>query len=184
MDTLEALHTRSSVPKLTDPGPDQQALDNIFKAAFRAADHQVLRPWRFLKIQGEARDRLGDLFAQAMATDNPDASPEKLASLRHKPHRAPLILVCISCFKEHPKVPEIEQDMSAAAATQNMLLAAFAQGIGAMWRTGSMAYNSTVKEGLGLSSNEKIVGFLYLGKMHGATKKISTPQIEDFVQDW
>jgi len=184
MDTLVALHTRTSVPKLTDPAPDQQTLDNIFRAAFRAADHAVLRPWRFLKIQGAARDRLGDLFVEAILTENPDTSAEKLASLRHKPRRAPLILVCISCFKENPKVPEIEQDMSAAAATQNMLLAAFAQGVGAMWRTGSMAYNSTVKQGLGLSSNEKIIGFLYLGKIEGAIKKFTEPRIEDFVQDW
>ena len=184
MDTLKALHTRTSVPKLTDPGPDRETLDNIFKAAFRAADHGVLRPWRFLKIEGASRNRLGDLFAQAMAADNPDVGPEKLTSLRRKPLRAPLILVCISCIKEHPKVPEIEQDMSTAAATQNMLLAAFAQGLGAMWRTGSMAYNDTVKQGLGLKPNEKIIGFLYLGRIEGAIKNISEPRIEDFVQNW
>ena len=52
MDALDALHLRSSVPKLGDPLPCQEMLENIYKAAFSAADHAVLRPWRFLVVKG------------------------------------------------------------------------------------------------------------------------------------
>ncbi len=184
MKALEALHTRTSVPKLTDPLPEQAILENIYKAAFRAADHGVLRPWRFLLIKDQSRQRLGDLFVDAAGADDANITEEKKQYIRQKPLRAPLIIVSISSTREHPKVPAIEQDLSTAAATQNMMLAAFAQGVGAMWRTGAMAYHPIVMQGLGLTKHEKIIGFLYLGKIDGATKNLVEPNLSDFFQDW
>lgn len=184
MDALDALHQRSSVPRLGEPVPSAEMLENIYKAAFSAADHAVLKPWRFLVIKGKSLEKLGDLFVEAGLEKDPDLLPNAVEKLRRKPMRAPLILVCISCYKSHPKVPEIEQDLSAGAATQNMLLAAFAQGLGAMWRTGSLAYNATVKRGLGLSAEEKIIGFLYIGTIDGGTKRPCEVDIESHFQDW
>jgi len=184
MNALDALLNRSSSPKLGDPIPSPEVLENIYKAAFRAADHAVLRPWRFLIIKGSAREQLGELFVQAATKENPAINAEKIQSLRQKPLRAPLILVTISNPIEHPKVPTIEQDLSAAAATQNMLLAAYAQGVGGIWRTGSMAYDETVKAGLGLSRTEKIIGFLYLGSVNGAIKNLNDPPVATYFKEW
>lgn len=184
MDALEALHNRTSVPKLSGPAPDTKCLENIYKAAFSAADHGVLRPWRFLVISGNSRERLGELFVSATLSDNPATDISILNRIQQKPLRAPLLIVTISCFQENPKVPGLEQDLSAAAATQNMLLAAFAQGIGAFWRTGSMAYHPVVATGLGLKESEKIISFLYLGQISGAIKNLSTPAIEDYFEKW
>lgn len=184
MNAIEALHQRSSMPRLGEPAPSPQALDNIFKAALRAADHGLLRPWRFLVIQGESLQKLGQLFADAARHKNADLSEAELEKIRSKPLRAPLIVVTISSPKEHPKIPEFEQDLSAAAATQNMLLAAFAQDLGAMWRTGSMAYDPVVKKGLGLEGSEKIIGFLYLGAAAAPGKKILNEDPADFVRQW
>jgi nitroreductase len=184
MKALDALHNRSSFPKLSDPLPDEEVLTNIYRAAFRAADHGVLRPWRFLQIKGSSRERLGELFVEATLSDDAETPPEKLRSVRQKPLRAPLILVIISSIKQHPKVPAIEQQLSAAAATQNMLLAAFAQGVGAMWRTGSMAYHPIVMQGLNLAEQEKIIGFLYLGTIDGPTKNLQEPNLDDFFVEW
>lgn len=184
MDALDALHQRSSVPRLGDPLPSEEMLENIYKAAFRAADHAVLRPWRFLVIKGDSRERLGELFVQAGKARDAALDAATEAKLRSKPLRAPLILVCISSYKPHPKVPEIEQDLSAGAATQNMLTAAFAQGLGAMWRTGSLAYNPVVKDGLGLDENEKIIGFLYIGTIDGGTKQLCEADVASYFQDW
>ncbi len=184
MNALEALHTRVSTPRLTDPPPGEEALNNIYKAAFRAADHGLLRPWRFLVIKGEARRRLGELFIEAALAKDPELSESQLEKIRSKPLRAPMVIVTIAVHKNHPKVPEFEMDMSAAAATQNMLLAAHAQGIGAMWRTGSMAFDPHVKQGLGLEDNEKIIGFLYLGTALGQTRAISLEDPADYFTDW
>ena len=184
MNALQALHERASMPRLSGPAPDHEALDNIFRAALRAADHGLLRPWRFLTVQDDSLHRLGELFAAAKQQENPEVSAVELDKVRQKPLRAPLIIVVISSPREHPKVPVFEQDLSAAAAAQNMLVAAFAQGLGAMWRTGSMAYHPQVKQGLGLGPDEKIIGFLYLGAAAAPGKKVMNEDPANFVQEW
>ena len=161
MNVIEALHNRVSSTTWR-PWTRQRSLENICKSAFSAADHGLLKPWRFLIVKDQARCRLGDLFAQATLETTAEVSQEKLENIKKKLLRAPLIIITIAKHISHPKIPEIEQSLSAAAATQNMLLAAFAQGIGAMWRTGPMAYSSTVSAGLDLK-NMKIVGFLTWG---------------------
>ncbi len=184
MDALTALHTRTSSPRLIDPPPSREALDNIYKAAFRAADHCLLRPWRFLEIKGKSRNKLGELFVKASKQDYPDLSDTQQEKLRNKPLRAPLIIVTICSYREHPKVPELEQEFSVAAATQNMLLACHAQDIGVMWRTGVMAYHPIVKQGLELQAHEKIIGLLYLGTNNCPARTIDTPDLSQFVQNW
>ena len=184
VDALTALLSRTSSPLLKAPGPDAEALENIYKAAFRAADHGLLKPWRFLSIQGDSLVKLGELFVRAATEDNPDITAAKIEKLQKKPLRAPLIVVTIASAKEHPKVPAFEQELSAAAATQNMLIAAHAQGVGAMWRTGSMAFHPTVMSGLGLQSHEKIIGFLYLGSHEGPERPPTETTISDHVSEW
>tara|TARA_B100000959_G_C14817375_1_gene556375 strand:+ start:369 stop:923 length:555 start_codon:yes stop_codon:yes gene_type:complete len=184
MKALDALHTRISAPRLGEPAPTPEQLKNIYKAAFRAADHGLLRPWRFLVIREESREKLGRLFLQAALLDDPAMSEDKQQKLANNPLRAPLLLISIGSYQAHPKVPQVEQDLSAGAATQNMLLAAFAQGIGAMWRTGSMAYNDTVRQGLGLAEQEKIIGFLYLGTAIGPGKSLADPDSADYFKEW
>jgi nitroreductase len=184
MNALEALHTRTSCSRLTEPAPTSAQLDNIYKAALRAADHALLTPWRFLCIRGESLDKLGDLFVSAATEADPTLSETKIASIRLKPRRAPLIIVVVTQHQDHPKVPAIEMDLSAGAATQNMLLAAHAQNLGGMWRTGSMAYNQRVKKGLGLSDNENITGFLYLGSRSVPPRKLKHPLPTDYFMDW
>ena len=184
MNVIEALHNRVSAPRLGKPGPSKEVLENIYKSAFSAADHGLLKPWRFLIVKDQARYRLGDLFAQAALETTTEVSPEKLESIRKKPLRAPLIIITIAKLVAHPKIPEIELRLSASAATQNMLLAAFALGVGAMWRTGSMAYSPTVSAGLGLEIHEKIVGFLYLGTTQGPQKAPREHSIDEFFREW
>jgi nitroreductase len=184
MDALTALHSRVSVSRLSEPVPDQQALRNIYRAALRAADHALLRPWRFLLIEGASLQRLGDLFVAASLSDNPDLTQEKQHSICSKALRAPLIVVAVTSPKPHPNVPEIEQEYSTAAAIQNMLNAAHAQAIGAIWRTGPMAVHLKVREGLGLSAKEKITGFLYLGQISVTPRPPQELPIDDYFSRW
>ena len=135
-------------------------------------------------IEGEARIRLGALFAQAKLTHEPNMTTEALTKLKDKPLRAPLILVIAARITEHPKVPEIEQVLSAGAMTQNLMLAAHALGYGSMWRTGSMAYDEIVAKGLGLEANEKMIGFLYIGEIEGNQKSIPEHDPGQFVTRW
>ena len=61
-----------------------------------------------------------------------------------------MIIILVNTFKEHPKVPAIEQKLSTAAAAQNIMLALNAMGYGAIWRTGKLAFNPFVAKDLAL----------------------------------
>lgn len=184
MEALDALLNRVSVPRLQAPAPTAEQRERLFAAALRAPDHAQLRPWRFLTVEGAARERLGELFAQAVAAEHPSARPEALAKARAMPLRAPLLVVVIASPRAHPKIPREEQLLSAGCAAHAILLAAHAQGVGAIWRTGDLAYHAQVKAGLGLEENEGIVGFLYLGAPAGEPRRPLPLDPQVFVGDW
>ncbi len=184
MIALNALHNRVSSPGLQAPAPSGDVLLNIQKAALRAADHKMLRPWRFLMIQGERLTELGELFVKAKECAGQSLDEPARGIIASKPKRAPMILVAVAACRQNPKVPEVEQLLSTGCAVQNMLNAAYAQGVGAMWRTGEFAYSPVVHEGLGLRWNEKIVGFLYLGTPKNAFKPAPELPVEQFFSVW
>ncbi|WP_066965976.1 nitroreductase family protein [Microbulbifer sp. Q7] len=183
MDALEALHNRVSVGGLTEPAPSRQQREAIFRAALRAADHGNLRPWRFLVVEGEARNRMGEIYLQASEADAPLSDVQRERTLA-MPLRAPLILVAITRLQEHPKVPFEEQRMSTAGAVQAMLTAAFAEGVGAYWRTGALAENRVVAIALGLAENEEISGFIYMGTPKKPPRAAPELAVEDFFAEW
>ncbi len=79
----------------------------------------------------------------------------------------------------------IEQVLAAGAAAQNLLVAAHAMGFGAMWRTGDPAYDTRVKEALGLAPTDAIVGFIYLGTSAGRPAiPPNEPPAAAFVREW
>ncbi len=185
MDALEALITRRSAVKLGAPAPPDEAVEAALGAALRAPDHGKLRPWKFLLIRGEARRRLGEVLAEALRARDPDVPGVVVEKEREKPLRAPLmIVVAAKIHPDHPKIPEIEQVVSAGAAAQNIMLAFHAQGFGCMWRTGAPAYDETVKMALGLEPHDHIVGFLYAGTHTAPPPEGELPEAGDFVVDW
>lgn len=184
MDALTALHSRVSSPRMTQREPDQQVLDQVFGAALRAADHALLRPWRFLVIRGESRRELGRLFVEATRDAQPDASDPLLDKAMLKALRAPVIVVAISSPRHHPKVPVFEQELSTGAAVQNMLNAAYALQLGAIWRTGSMADADRVRDGLDLAREERIIAFLYLGYADGPQRPVPQLAVEEHFREW
>ena len=184
MKAINALLSRTSSSALEAPAPIVEQREIIFQAGLRASDHGRLRPWRFLIIEGSARERLGDVFAESYKRKNPGCTPEKLEKIAAKAISAPLIVVVISRVNEEAKIPAIEQMLSAGAAAQLMLLAAHAQGFAGVWKTGEMAYDKFVHEQLGMTSREKIVGFLYFGTAIALDKPPPVISSADYFVSW
>ena len=183
MDALTALTTRVSPARLGEPAPEGAALEGILKAGLRAADHGRLRPWKFLLIRGEARRRLGEVLVEALRKRDPATEERFLKAEQEKPLRAPLLIVVAAAVQDNPKIPVIEQVVSAGAAAQNMLVAAHALGFGGFWRTGGPAYDEHVKQALGLKPSDALVGFLYLGSVAAAgPAKVADPA--GVVEEW
>jgi nitroreductase len=184
MDALQALTSRVSATGLTAPAPDGAALEKLLKAATRAADHGRLKPWRFVIIRELQREAFGQLLAEALKRRRPDAEEGMLKAEAGKPMRAPMIIVVAAHLEESGKIPEIEQVLAVGAAAQNMMIAAYAMGLGAMWRTGDSAYDPYVKEKLGLSARDSIVGYIYLGTPARALPTPPDSDLATVAQDW
>jgi nitroreductase len=172
------------VARLVEPAPDAQQRELLFRAALRAPDHGQMHPWRFLTVEGEARERLGQLFVDTLLARDPAASQVALDKARSMPLRAPLLVVVIARLREHPKVPPQEQLLAAGCAAHGIVLAAHAQGLGAMWRSGEMCHSPEVIQGLGVGPGEEIIGFIYLGSVQGPLRAAGTLNPEDFVSAW
>jgi len=163
VEALDALTKRVSGSGLVEPAPNELELHSILAAAARAPDHGRLRPWRFIVLRGEARRRLGSLMARAYQRRHPDATPAQVEKEANKPLRAPLVLVVAAKVNEQSNIPPIEQILSAGAAAENVMVAAFALGYGCAWKTGDAAYDPSIKAAFDLGASDAIVGFMYLG---------------------
>jgi nitroreductase len=170
---------------LGDPAPDDAALERILAAGSCAPDHGRLRAWRFIVVRGAARERLGEVFAEALSKRQPDAPQAAVEQERQRPLRAPLVIALAARIEpQHPKIPEIEQILSAGAAAQNVLLAAHAQGFGAKWLTGAAAYDDHVKAALGLEPGDRLIGFLHIGTVAGEAPRVPHADPREHTVEW
>ncbi len=187
MTVIDALLNRRSVsPRMmSGPGPADAEIDLMLKAGARAADHGRLRPWRFVVIRGEARAKLGDVFAKARTLRDPGANAAEIEKERGKPMRAPVVLaVGARVIRDHATVRTIDQTLAAGAAAQNILLAAFALGYGAMWLTGTNCYDPVVKAALGFDEDHDVVGYLYIGTVAEIPAPLPVEDLHDLKVEW
>ncbi len=164
MELFDAIATRSTAARLAEPGPTPEQLERLLSAAARAPDHGRLKPWRFIAMNGAARESLANAVAEARRDQIPTYTDEQMELEREKIRRSPSILV-VGCAvrKDVAKVPEIEQVIAVGAAVENLLLAANDLGFGVMWKTGPAAYSPKVKATVGLAADDHIVAILHLG---------------------
>jgi nitroreductase len=184
MEALDLLLSRVSVPRLIEPAPTPEQREILFSAAQRAPDHGNLRPYRFLTVEGDARNRMGELLAEALQQGGGDVDQKALEKARFGPLRAPLVVVVIAKLTDHYKVPKKEQFITAGCAAHGVLLAAYALGVGAVWRTGELSYAPHVAKGLGLAADEEVVAFLYLGTAQNPPRVPSKVDVTEFVSEW
>jgi len=153
---LATIRNRRSVKQVRpDPVP-RELIEQLLEAAIWAPNHHLTQPWRFFVLTGEARVALGEVLAR-----DPALTPAKREAIRQKPLRAPVLIAV--AVEPDPARPLLDELAAGAAAIQNMLLAAHALGLGAIWRTGRAIEDPAVKEFLGLSDRAVLLGFVYIG---------------------
>jgi nitroreductase len=156
-----AVTTRRSVSKVTEAAPTDAEILELLEAAGHVADHAALRPWRVIALRGAARDRLGAALVEAAGLSPTDRAGEKLGG---KPLRAPVLLAVVAVHSPgHEKVPEWEQDATAAGVAHLLELLLDEAGWGVMWRTGPHTRHPAVEAMHGLGEHESLLGWLYVG---------------------
>lgn len=161
---LAFLKTRRSRPAklFTHPVPDRDQLTEILTAATRVPDHGKLEPWRLIVVQGAAFLRLADL-AEARAKER-GGDAEMVAKGRGQYDLGKLAVVVIASPKPSPKIPPVEQLMSAAALCFGIVNAAEAAGWGASWLTGWPAHDPDfAARAFGCTEGETVAGIVHIG---------------------
>tara|TARA_Y100001935_G_C17103148_1_gene406976 strand:- start:183 stop:737 length:555 start_codon:yes stop_codon:yes gene_type:complete len=183
---MKTLLSRRSISKLTSPHPSKVEMQEVYQAALRAPDHSWLRPWKFIEITGNSRNKLGQAFIESTKKIE-ELDEERTNKILALPLRSPMIIVVIAKINyDKPNVPRLEQIQSTAAAAQNILLALHDKGYGAYWRTGkySTERNKYISNELSLNNNEEVLGYLYVGTPEVDAPKIPELENNNFVTYW
>jgi len=179
MDVLDAIHTRHSIGKVKpDPIP-RELIEKLLAAAAQAPNHYHVYPWRFVVLTGKSRERLGDLLAAILYKKFPNIPSEALYKERAKPLRSPLLIAVGVDKPTESTVLEIENICAAAAACENLLLAAHGLGLATKWRTGDAALNPEVKKFLGFAPDQHVIAFLYIGYPDAPPAAEERPSFEE-----
>ena len=112
---LDNIFARKSVRSYTDEAVSPEQVETILKAAMAAPSGMNAQPWRFVVVREQAtKDKLAIGFNKMIA-------------------KAPVVIVV--CGKTTGKLGGENHNWTAdcAAATENLLLAAEALGLGAVW---------------------------------------------------
>jgi nitroreductase len=161
MDVFEALRTRRSVGAFSQEMPPLDVIERAIEAATWAPNHHLTEPWRFHVLVGDARAALASAICETLPPEK--ATDEERRSVRGKVGRAPVLVVVAQAGNADDPVRDLEDYAACACATQNLLLAAHAEGLAAKWSTGKLARSEGARRHLGLGAHDRIVAYVYLG---------------------
>jgi len=174
---------RSGKPRdLVAPGPSDEQLRDMITMASRTPDHGKLAPWRFVIVPDEQREALATLIAGAYRAEKPEAGRLEIDAMLQFARQAPALVVVLSSPRES-HIPLWEQELSAGAATMNLLHAAHALGFAAGWLTGWATYSDTVRDAFG-SAPERLVGFVFIGTPSRELEERPRPALDDVLSVW
>ncbi|MEM6758032.1 MAG: nitroreductase [Pseudomonadota bacterium] len=181
---LDFLLNRRSRPAktLTTPVPDRAELAQILTAAARTPDHGKMEPWRFVVVQGDAMDRLGDVAQRRGEAKGLDEA--QVAKGRAQFDQGDLAVVVVEIQKPSEKIPAVEMTYSAGAVCLSLLNAALAAGWGANWLSGWASHDAEFgREALGLAENERIAGIIHIGTETSTPPERPRPDL-DAITEW
>jgi nitroreductase len=175
-------HRRSApAPTLTAPGPSRDEIDFLIRIGLRVPDHGKIGPWRIVRFTTEAKAKLVEALV-SLAQSQPEPKKAEVALL--KMSTPPEMLLIVSSPIQPHKIPLWEQQLSAAAVCQNLLIAAGAMGYGANWITDWYSYDAEAKALMGLTPDENVAGFIYLGTPNEPPLERDRPNYDERISWW
>lgn len=184
MNVTDAIRGRRSVGRVRQDAIARERIARLVEAATWAPNHKVTEPWRFVVITGAARDALGAAHADAVVRANPGLTPEARDAALALTSRAPVIIACVCRSESEDPVMRREDRDAVCAGLQNLLLAAHADGLGAIWRTGAFIDEDEVRAHLACGPAEEIIGFVYVGEPEGPPPPTPPRAAASAVTEW
>ncbi len=163
----ECIRTRRSIypVQFSSRKVHKELIENLIENARWAPTHKLTQPWRFKVYYGNGAAKFGQDHAEMYKsrTAESDFKPVKYRKLKDNGERSSAVIAIIMKRDEKLSVPEEEEIAAVAAAVQNMYLTCNAYALAAYWSSGGCTYTSEMKEYLGLSENDKCLGFFHVG---------------------
>lgn len=183
---VDYLQTRRSIgiAFLQEPGPSEAELQTLLTIATRVPDHGKIAPWRLVIYRGDNRARVGEKLAEIAARRTPGIDEASLEVERRRFLPAPLTVGVISAPRPHPKVPEVEQLISAGNVAFNLVHGAYALGFAASWVTRWYAFDPESALMLGAREGEQFVGFIHIGTPTTTMDDRDRPALSSVVSEW
>lgn len=164
-DILQILKARRSVyPKFfTDQEIDPELIWQILEAANWAPTHRMTEPWRFIVLQDQKLEELGDFLAEAYKSkcSEKEFNQRKYEEKRKKVLQSGAVIAIVMKRDPNGSLPEWEELAATACAVQNLWIAASHLGLGGYW---SSPQSVIGRPGiLPLEEGEECYGLFYLG---------------------
>ncbi|WCO68356.1 nitroreductase [Iamia majanohamensis] len=173
-EVLGTLLDRRSTAALVEPGPDDAEVDLLLQAAATAPDHGRLRPWRFVVVDGDARERFADALEDGGLALDPDLPAGRREKLRSKAFVAPT-LVAVIATPRPAAVERWEQVASAACTGFGLVLAAHALGFGAMWKSVPFRTGPLLADMFDLEADDELLGWVLVGTPSDPAATVGRP---------
>lgn len=141
---------------------DDSIIERILESAIHAPNHKRTEPWRFVVFSGEGRKYLVEKQVEIYKKYSEIIGEKKLKKLQEYPLMSSHVIVI--GMKRSTRVPETEEILAMGCVIENMFLTATALGVGCYLSTGGITYIEQAKELFGLSPEDKLIGFFYVGK--------------------
>jgi nitroreductase len=169
----DVIRNRRSVfqPQFSGDPVDDSIIDTMIENANWAPNHKLTEPWRFIVFTGNGLQQLaqGQAEVYKLVTESDGTfKQDRYENLLRKPMLSSHIIAVAMKRDEKKSVPEIEEIGAVFCAIQNMLLTASAFGIGCYLSTGGVTYFDESRALFGLGSEDKLIGFLHVGRIKGA----------------
>lgn len=144
---------------------DNTLIHRLLQAADWAPTHGRTEPWRFIVYENEAKQEFcaGHANLYKINTDPEKFNQGKYDNLFHQADTLSHIILVYLKRTLTNSIPVLEEVAAVAAATQNILLAAEALHIAALWSTGGMTHHPSLKNFLQLGEEDIVMGLICLG---------------------
>jgi 5,6-dimethylbenzimidazole synthase len=184
MDLFEAIRNRRSCRSFNAETVPQEIIEQLLEAAAWAPSPLNTQPWQFIVITDKAKKDA--IFSEADRCRKWALEESGWKWLAGYPllflNEAPVIIAVIGdprktgvdMFQEEGRVG---YQLACAAATQNLLLAAHALGLGALWFT--FFDKSRMREILDIPEDKTPVSLICIGKASGELPAVPRKDIKE-----
>jgi nitroreductase len=167
MEVSETIRGRRSIRRFKNQSVPKEVLQKILDLALWAPSGMNRQEWYFLAVQGEKKNELLKIFGSAFEIFRPNLEKvfadkpkivEGMKQFFQTYGGAPVLILAYA-----GKGPSGQWDThSTACALQNLLLAAHAEGLGAVWTDGIVAKETEINALMKIE-NRKLVAAIPIG---------------------